>query len=304
MQKLKPIQLRGNIEKQNFFEGWFHKIYSPKHQTSFIIIYGYTTGNSDDKFGFIQILIPHKSIEIFYFPKNEISFNPKQHIIQMGSNILSTKQIKINYKDININLNLLDNQPIYSYKNSMGYSYFIPTLPCYHSVLNKSHYVSGEVNFHNQHYLMDSALGYMEKNWGTSFPENYFWMHAIDPSNPEISILFSQAEIKWLGKSFIKHLGHFRFNGEEINLKKLAKFEINYSFFNKDYTSVVIKSSQIKLEINFGKSTVFQFKGPVKGKLQRDIIHNSDTLIDLKIYRNNEIKELKLIGNFEKIGDI
>ncbi len=83
----------------------------------------------------------------------------------------------------------------------MGYSYYIPTLPCYHSVLNKSHLISGEIQYPDNNYLLDNALGYMEKNWGTSFPDNYFWMHAVDPTNPSISLLFSQAEIKWLGKS-------------------------------------------------------------------------------------------------------
>lgn len=304
MQKLKPTQLKGNFEKRNFFEGWFHKIYSAEHQTSFVIIYGYSTGHSDDKFGFIQLLIPHKSIEIFYFPKNEISFNAKLHIMQMGSNILSTKYLKINLKNICINLNLSDNQPISTYKNSMGYSYFIPTLPCYHSVLNKSHLVSGKINFFDNNYLVKNALGYMEKNWGTSFPENYFWLHAIDSNNPSISLLFSQAEIKWLGKSFIKHLGHLRLNGEELDLKTLSHFEVTYDLWKEDNPKIILKSKQIKLEIGFDASKKYMFKGPINGKLSRDILHHSDTQIELKIYQNSETKIYKLIGNFEMIGNL
>jgi tocopherol cyclase len=304
MLKLKPTQLKGKFKKRNFFEGWFHKIYSAKHQTSFVIIYGYTTGNSYDKFGFIQFLIPNKNVEIYYFSKNEISYNPKNHSVQMGSNILSLKEIKINLKDIYMDLNLSDNLPISSFKNSMGYAYFIPTLPCYHSVLNKSHLISGEINLFNNNYLLDNDLGYMEKNWGTSFPEKYFWIQAVEPHNPNVSLLFSQAEIKWMGKSFIKHVGHLRINGEELDLRTLTLFNVSYNNTIPENITITIKSKQIKLEMRFSVAKKYMFKGPLKGKLSRDILHHSDSQIDLKIYQNAEMKMYKLIGNFEMIGGL
>ena len=77
MQKLKPTQLKGNFEKRNLFEGWLHKIYSAEHQTSFVIIYGYSTGHSDDKFGFIQLLTKEKKIYptiLMIFPGTMIMF--------------------------------------------------------------------------------------------------------------------------------------------------------------------------------------------------------------------------------------
>jgi len=304
MLKLKPTQLKGKFKKRNFFEGWFHKIYSAKHQTSFVIIYGYTTGNYYDKFGFIQFLIPNKNVEIYYFSKNEISYNPKNHSVQMGSNILSLKEIKINLKDIYMDLNISDNLPISSFKNSMGYAYFIPTLPCYHSILNKSHLISGEINLFNNKYLLDNDLGYMEKNWGTSFPEKYFWIQAVEPNNPNVSLLFSQAEIKWMGKSFIKHVGHLRLNGEELDLRTLTLFNVSYDNTNPENITITIKSKQIKLEMSFSVAKKYMFKGPLKGKLSRDILHHSDSQIDLKIYQNAEIKMYKLIGNFEMIGGL
>lgn len=304
MQKFKATQIKGNFEKRNFFEGWFQKIYSSKHNISFVIIYGYSTGNPKDSFGFIQLLIPDKSIEIIYFSKNEIAYDSQHHVVQMGTNILSTKKIKINFKDICIDLNLSDNQPISSYKNSMGYSYYIPLLPCYHSVLNKSHLISGVIKFPENTYLLNNALGYKEKNWGTSFPENYFWMHAVDPNNPTISILFSQAEIIWLGKSFIKHLGHLRINGDEFDLKNLSQFHVAYDFLNEDNKKIILKGKQIKVELSFSKSKKYVFKGPEDGKLTRDILHHSDTFIDLTIDQNGSVKRYKLVGNFELMGEL
>jgi hypothetical protein len=56
--------------------------------------------------------------------------------------------------------------------------------------------------------------------------------------------------------------------------------------------------------MSFSVAKKYMFKGPLKGKLSRDILHHSDSQIDLKIYQNAEIKMYKLIGNFEMIGGL
>jgi len=137
--RYKPSSLRGKPEKTQYFEGWFQKVYSKKHQASFILIYGYATRNTYDTFGFIQVLIPNEKPKIVYFPKHELSFDSGQHIVRMGDNCLTMNSIEISTNELDINLSLMNNHPIPTFKNSMGYHYYVPTLPCYHSVMNTSH---------------------------------------------------------------------------------------------------------------------------------------------------------------------
>lgn len=302
--KYLPTGFKNKLSKNGFFEGWFQKIYSKEHQFSLVIIYGYTTGNSPNEFGFIQILIPTENAIILYFPKKQITFNPHTHYVTMGENILSFHTIKISHEDLNIELHSPQNFPLKSLKNSMGYAYYLPNIPCYHSVLNFDYKVRGEIKYQQNTYRFDNAMGYMEKNWGTSFPEKYFWLHALEPNNPNVSLLFSQAEIKWMGKSFIKHVGHLRLNGDELDLRTLTLFNVSYDNTNPENITITIKSKQIKLEMSFSVAKKYMFKGPLKGKLSRDILHHSDSQIDLKIYQNAEIKMYKLFGNFEMIGGL
>jgi len=300
----KPSSLQGNLNRNKYFEGWFQKVYSVQHKASFIIIYGYATRNSSSTFGFIQVHIPNQQPILLHFPKNEVSCDPDQHLVQMGKHILTTQEIKINTSDINLELNLINNKPIQTFKNSMGYNYFIPSLPCYHSVLNKSHGISGEIRNGKVSYTLDNELGYLEKNWGTSFPEKYIWLHAVDPSNPEVNLLFSQAEIKWMGKTFIKHVGYFHFLGEHIDLRLLKNCSISISYMSPEKQLIQILSKSVQLGISITLDQQVLFKGPQDGSLSRDILHYIDAHISVQLTQQGLTRSFQLIGNYENIGEL
>ncbi|MFM8455296.1 MAG: tocopherol cyclase family protein, partial [Ignavibacteria bacterium] len=217
-------------------------------------------------------------------------------------NCLTMNSIEISTNELDINLSLMNNHPIPTFKNSMGYHYYVPTLPCYHSVLNSSHLVSGSIRHNESVYALDEDMGYMEKNWGTSFPENYFWIHAVDPYNPQISLLFSIAEIQWLGKRFIKHVGHLRIEGKHIDLRALKDISIADRIVSEKKRCVKIKSKELELDIWITYGNKVTFKGPNQGHMSRDIFHHADAMIGISLKQNGKTRMHRLIGNFEHIG--
>jgi hypothetical protein len=302
LEKYKPNSIRGTFERNKFFEGWFQKVYSKAHKASFILIYGYATHNSDDEFGFLQVLIPNQVPELVYFPKNEVSCDIEKHIFCMGNNLLTTELIRIDIHDLRIDLNLKSSQPFRTFKNSMGYTYFIPNLPCYHSVLNTAQSVSGEIQYKGLCYTLDHEMGYLEKNWGTTFPENYFWVHAIDPNNPAISLLFSRAQIVWLGKTYIKHVGYFCFDGQQIELRELKNFSVSNSNLGPENRIIQIRSASAHLDLALECGSEVLFKGPKDGALSRIIQHQTDASIKVSLTYENRSHQFQMVGNFEDIG--
>jgi hypothetical protein len=302
LEKYKPNSIRGTFERNKFFEGWFQKVYSKAHKASFILIYGYATHNSDDEFGFLQVLIPNQVPELVYFPKNEVSCDIEKHIFRMGNNLLTTELIRIDINGLRIDLNLKSSQPFRTFKNSMGYTYFIPNLPCYHSVLNTAQSVSGEIQHKGLCYTLDHEMGYLEKNWGTTFPESYFWVHAIDPNNPAISLLFSRAKIVWLGKTYIKHVGYFCFDGQQIELRELKNFSVSNSNLGPENRSIQIRSASAHLDLALEYGREVLFKGPKDGALSRIIQHQTDASIKVSLIYENRSHQFQMVGNFEDIG--
>ena len=302
LEKYKPNSIRGTFERNKFFEGWFQKVYSKAHKASFIFIYGYATQNSEDEFGFLQVLIPNQTPEIFYFAKNEVSCDIEQHIFRMGKNLLTTELIRIETNGLSIELNLKNTDPFRTFKNSMGYTYFIPNLPCYHSVLNSAQSVSGEIKHQGQCYTLDHEMGYLEKNWGTTFPESYFWVHAVDPNNTAISLLFSRAKIVWLGKTYVKHVGYLCFDGQHIELRGLKNFTVSNSNISPENRSIQIRSASAQLDLSLAYGRQVVFNGPKDGALSRTIHHQTDAKVEVSLTYENRRHQFQMVGNFEDIG--
>jgi len=236
-----------------------------------------------------------------YFDKHEIFCDSNQHIIRMGAHVLTTHKIDINTNEIGIQLDLTNNQPIRTFKNSMGYNYVIPNLPCYHAILNKSHTISGEIRVGDANFVMDKDMGYLEKNWGTSFPDNYIWLHAVDPTNTEVNLLFSQAEIKWMGSTFLRHLGYLNFENECIDFRQFKNSEVSSSLVSPEKQLIRFSSKLIELEISIVLGGQVLFKGPEDGALRRDIVHYTDAFIEVKLKRNAETTVFRLVGNYENV---
>lgn len=201
-----------------------------------------------------------------------------------------------------IDLQLVNNQVIKTFRNSMGYHYFIPNLPCYHSVMNRSHLVSGKIYYQDKSYTLNSDWGYWEKNWGTSFPQNYCWIHAVDPKNEQVSLLFSMAEIKWLGRSFKRHLGHIKLREREIDLRELKGFTLEILVLTHNNHVIRISSNKIHIDISITIQYKAILKGPVGGNLSRDILHHTDATIDVFIIENEMTSMYRMIGNYENIN--
>ena len=300
--QFKPYELRGNLNRKQYFEGWFQKIYLKELQVSIIIIYGYATRNTEDTTGFIQLILPGNNPLLLLYPKRLISWDTKKHIIQIGNNYFSPEKIKIQTNEMQLDLQLVNNQVIKTFRNSMGYHYFIPNLPCYHSIMNRSHLVSGEIYYQDNSYSLNSDWGYWEKNWGTSFPENYCWIHAVDPKNEQVSLLFSTAEIKWLGKSFKRHLGHIRLGEREIDLRELKGFTLEILLLTHNNHVIRISSNKIHIDISITIQHKAILKGPEEGNLSRDILHHTDATIDVFITENEMTSMYRMIGNYENIS--
>lgn len=298
----KPASLQGNLHKKNYFEGWFQKIYAPEHQLSFIIIYGFANGHHSDEKGFIQLHIPHHEHLLLKFPEKEVVCATNQHRISFRKNVLSTKTICIETDEVKINLSISQRQTNTTFKNTMGTYYLIPNLPCYHAVVDQSHQISGEIHCSGATYSINNARGYLEKNWGKSFPEKYIWLHAFDPENSDTQLLFSQAEIQWMGKTYTKHIGYITFDGIHVDLLQLKNCQIRVQPISETVQRIFISSPTLNMDIAVALGSAVLFKAPKKGLLHRSIAHYNDVAIHVRLLNRSQTRTFDLIGNFENVG--
>ena len=81
----------------------------------------------------------------------------------------------------------------------MGPFAYFPFMECFHGVLSMKHRVSGSIVVNSKELIFNNGIGYIEKDWGRSFPKRYLWLQCNDFSTEETSIMVSIADIPFLG---------------------------------------------------------------------------------------------------------
>ena len=84
----------------------------------------------------------------------------------------------------------------------MGPFSFVPGMECYHGIVNIRHTIAGAMTYNDSLLDMTGGEGYIEKDWGRSFPQAWIWMQANHFFSPKASFMFSIARIPWLGTTF------------------------------------------------------------------------------------------------------
>ncbi|MEN6339779.1 MAG: tocopherol cyclase family protein [Clostridiaceae bacterium] len=244
----RPETFQGAHRSRDYFEGWYFKLIDQSRRTVLAVIPGVAIGKSkQDSHAFIQLIdaVSGKT-EYFRFPFSDFSADKRRFDVYIGANHFSDQGVEIDLENESTRISCrlrfdhIEKYP-WSFFNPgiMGPFSFMPGMECYHGIVNISHTISGTL-FHNGEQIdMTGGEGYIEKDWGRSFPESWIWMQANHFETRGTSFLFSVAQIPWLGRSFtglISFLktpsGFYRFatyNGAAIQRLRIAGNRIEAS---------------------------------------------------------------------------
>lgn len=84
----------------------------------------------------------------------------------------------------------------------MGPYGWVPRMECNHGVVSLDHRLDGTLTVANTPIDFSGGRGYVEKDWGASFPAGYIWMQSNHFPEEGASFVGSIAIIPWLFSSF------------------------------------------------------------------------------------------------------
>lgn len=207
----RPESFQGGNRKRHYFEGWYFKLIDARRETVLAIIPGIAIGESRaDAHAFVQVIDANTGeTEYFRFPFSEFHADSRKFLVTIGKNTFSESGIQLDLKNEHSSLSgELQFTNIDPYPKSlfhpgiMGPFSFIPGMECYHGVVNINHKINGSLFRNGIQIDMTGGEGYIEKDWGRSFPDAWIWVQANHFEEAGASFLFSVARIPWLGKSF------------------------------------------------------------------------------------------------------
>ena len=168
---------------KNYFEGWYFK--NTKQNQSIAFIPGINI-NSKNKKAFIQVITNTSSYFVNYAIKDfQYSTNP--FYIKIKINYFSKDKLHIEMEDELQNLKIHGDIQYHHHEdiktsfvspNIMGPFSYIPFMECNHAILCMKTHIQGSLQINGENINLDNGIGYIEKDWGKSFPKSYTWCQA------------------------------------------------------------------------------------------------------------------------------
>lgn len=276
----------------NNFNGWYFR--NTKNEDTISFIVG-ETSNEEVSYSFIQIIdtITNKSYDI-HFNKSEFKYNKAPFFIMVGDNYFSKEKIIINISDDEIlikgELYYSDITPIYTSlyaPNIMGpFGYF--KMECNHEIVSLCHHLSGTLTINNKDIVFDDGTGYIERDYGTSFPKNYTWIQSNSTDNCECCLFFSIAKIPIYRFSFQGLICIFYVNNKEYRFSSyyLAKTKVKR---DGDLITISIKQGWYKLEIVINYEDGNPLLAPNKGYMNKTIEESLKSRMIVKLFMRRKL---------------
>jgi len=290
MSLFRPWAFQGSLRRKNYFEGWYFKHVSADRNQVWSFIPGISL-SSEGRQAFIQVLNGRTGeSNVFEYGVEEFSASGKELNVHLGKSHFSTSGVslemqnesgkidgKISYASIAQYPSTLINPGI------MGWYSFVPFMECKHGVVSMRHKLSGGLQIDNKYVDFNGGTGYIEKDWGTSFPESWVWLHCNTFNSTQASFTFSVAKIPWLGSYFIGFISFLNLEDRFINLSTWSKARIEKLEYKDNRLNINIINKDYLLEVEAVNSQAGPLKAPLQGSMTRIIKETVDASIELKL---------------------
>ena len=305
-----PDQFQGWGRTSRYFEGWYFKLVSADERHAMAFIPGISMGADGDSHAFIQVM-DGKACKAEYHRFDAADFRPSKQgfEVMVGNNFFSSKKIILDLPGISGEVHFKNTTPwpkMLGAPGIMGWYSFVPFMECNHGIVSLHHELEGELQIiTNPPILPAEALaqagtklpitnppitnppitnppitfsggkGYIEKDWGRSFPRAYVWMQSnhFDQTD-RASMMASAAHIPWLGSYFVGFISGMWL---EDKLFKFATYTGARKFLKIEGESVELVFKNPKTELRIlanqaaGTSLISPLSGEMKGKIQESL---------------------------------
>lgn len=301
LKRAKAKYFQGINKKISYFEGWYFK--HQKGDKCIAFIPGINIDSKGSKLAFVQVVTNDNSYFVHYLYPDFDTSGERLHI-NIGNNTFSEEGINVDIeeKDLSIKGSIKYSDLVRLDGNIMGpFALFSSRMQCNHGIISLRHRLSGEIIINDEVYNFDGGIGYIEKDWGSSFPKTYSWIQCNDFKSRICSIIASVADIPFMGKSFKGCICVVYYEGMEYKLCTYNGVKI----LKNDETGMILKKGKYRLEIELNNKNPQRLLAPINGHLVRAIHEHSGCTAKFKFFIEGKL-EFNLNSNncnFEYVSE-
>jgi len=283
-----PEVFQGHLNKKSYFEGWYLKHCSKDLEHVMAVIPGIAL-NPNDSHAFIQVL-EGTSGETRYITYSAEEFRWDRNLfrVNVGTSEFSLEGIRLDIETDNVALKgeLRYYEPV-TFPGSlrspgiMGWYSYVPFMECYHGIVSAHHSLEGSLIFNGRTIDYSGGNGYIEKDWGKSFPEAWIWLQCNNFVTPGASLFVSVAKIPWLGKFFMGYIAFLYLDGVFHRFSTYNKAELSEVSREGEELFLELKRKNQTLRAKVKMHRSGELRAPETGNMSRRIKESIDSEVEV-----------------------
>ncbi len=181
---LHPDWYHGHHKRPPFFEGWYFKLIDASEQHRYAVIPGIFLSDDPEKYhAFVQVLDGLTGAAAYFrFPPEAFMAAENDFDVKIGPNRFRRDGISLNLEGDTLALkgdlrfeNTVPYPVTWTRPGIMGPFGWLTFMECYHGVVSLDHRIDGALSLGDQSLDFSGGRGYIEKDWGESFPAAWIW---------------------------------------------------------------------------------------------------------------------------------
>lgn len=285
---------QGQCRKKRYFEGWYLKCISADRKHVIAIIPGMAIDPQGNRHSFIQVINAVSGKTWYHhFPYTDFQSPSDRFEIRIYKNTFNSGGLSVSIDSEGGSLNgqlsftELHRFPVKWYDPGiMGPFSFVPFMECYHAIIHLRHKLSGIIELDGEVMDFKGGVGYIEKDYGRSFPKTYLWLQASHFDAGDGSFVFSRARIPFLGREFPGFFAYFT-NFSDISVRfatynhsKLTNWQVDT---DKRTCSGLLAGPSGTLAFEAKMLGGGSLRAPIDGLMDREIIESITAAVSIKI---------------------
>jgi hypothetical protein len=314
MRIFNPPVFQGSVKKTNYFEGWYFKNVSADQEHVISFIPGISTSGKKPH-AFIQ-MFDGRSGETHYFEFDITKFSASgnKFEVSIGPNHFSDKGFSLDIDQqgmevqAEIGIHGLVPYPVTLLSPGiMGWYAYVPFMECYHGMVSISHFLSGSVNINGKLLSFEGGKGYIEKDWGTSFPECWIWLQGNCFGDADTCVMLSVAKIPFMGRFFVGFICFVYHAGTLYRFTTYTSSHITRLDLIGDILTISVRNKNHVITIRARQTEGSHLVAPVRGAMERVMKESLDSTVEIElsniggemIYKGSSVR-----SGLEITGDI
>jgi hypothetical protein len=291
-----PEIYQGGSRRNDYFEGWYIKCVDAtrKHVVAFI------PGVSQDARGgtthsFVQVVRPGGKTAYLEYPIDRFSFDRRRFGVRIAENRFSAQGVTLDLDcegiraEGELRFGPWRPWPVSLFEPGiMGWYRFVPRMETYHGVCSLDHRIDGELVIDGERICFDGGRGYIEKDWGRSFPSSWVWAQSNHFDREGVSISVSVAKIPWMGSSFVGFIAGVLLDGQLYRFTTYTGCKLTAFSSWTGGAKMTYEDNEFRLDVELDGATTAPLKAPDHGRMVSRADESLDASMQVKLTRKRD----------------